>query len=153
MLSESGVEIEGYVPYNSYILSIPKTFERTKLSNLGGIDVVSFSAENKSSGPITLGIAENQWQFSSILDLQVECYVSVNKSEIEKNLRQFGIPARHGTHERTYSIKVKYKDLKTLVELPFVKYVELSPGVPVPDDTKGRSLHRSNAINTDSTAA
>ena len=149
ILENAGVKLEGYIPYNSYILSFSNPSQRSFLSGLKAIDVIVLSSKNKLSKPLILGMASNKWRGDEPMDLLVECYLSVRGSTEENKLKELGPTSVYGTHKRTYSVQIQYNKLNTLINLPFVSYVELSPGKPVPDDTKGRSLHRTNAINTE----
>lgn len=147
-LEAAGVKFEGYIPYNAYLLSFPTSFKRNLLSDHKATHVVTLSLENKISKPLAAGIAANEWQPNEALDLLVQCYLSVNQKEVETDLKKLGIANTYGTLKRTYSVQARYENVKAIINLPSVKYVEIAPGKPVPDDTKGRSLHRSNTINT-----
>lgn len=148
-LQQAGFTLEGYIPYQSYLISFPKRISKSVLSQLGASHIISLSLENKLSKPLAEGLANHQWGNKEEMDLLVDCYSSVSKQGEEIKLKELGQVNSYGTHARTFFVKTKFENLATIASLPFVKYIEIEPGVPVPDDTRGRSLHRSNTINTD----
>jgi len=147
-LKAEGIVLEGYIPYQSYLLSIPAAFAKEKLATFQATHIITLSEENKLSQPLLAGIKANQWIADEPMELVVEYYSSVSIARIERELSQFGISSPYGTQKNTRLLKTTYSKVAGLVQKPFVRHIEIEPGIPVPDDTKGRSLHRSNAINT-----
>lgn len=147
-LNAEGIVLEGYIPYQSYLLSIPVSFAKEKLASLQVTHIITLSDENKLSQPLLAGIKANQWNPVDPMELVVEYYSTVSIARIERELSRFGISSHYGTQNNTRLLKTTYSQLASLIQQPFVRHIEIEPGIPVPDDTKGRSLHRSNAINT-----
>lgn len=150
MLEVQGVAIEGYIPYQSYLLSFPTSFQRNQLEIIGATHCIRLSAENKMS-PLLLAEGKTQkWKAQELVDFVVDCYNAFPDNRIEASLRSLGtIRPVADPDSRALLLQMEFGKLDQLLALPFVKFVEVDPGKPVPDDTRGRSLHRSNVINTD----
>lgn len=148
-LEAEGLKLEGYIPYQSYLISFPKGASKSLLTTLGASHIITLSMDNKLSKPLSEGFVSQQWGPKDELDLLVDCYTSVTKTSEENRLKTLGAVSHYGTQDRTFLVKTKFENLAKLAALPFVKYIEIEPGVPVPEDTRGRSLHRSNTIDTD----
>lgn len=148
-LEAQGVVMEGYIPYQAYLLSLPVSFPRNQLLQLGARNVISLSVENKMSPLLLAETQARKWTPSETLNLVVDCYNSFPDARIESSLRMLGAFRPNDPERRAVFIQIESHKLDQLLALPFVKFVELDPGKPVPDDTRGRSLHRSNFINTD----
>ena len=147
-LQADGIQLEGYVPYQSYLLSIPVSFARQKLANFQATHIVTLSPENKASQPLWNAFNGSRANQEESLELVVELYESVSIARVEKELNAFGGSSPYGSQKNARLLKTTVSQVASLLRKPFVRHVEIEPGVPVPDDTKGRSLHRSNAINT-----
>ena len=148
-LQSLGIQIEYYIPYKSYLLSIPVGFSKSKFAEFQLINVINLSFENKMSSPILEQIGNHESDENLQTNFLVQTYQSINLLAMETELKKFGKIEPFGSLKRTYLLKTQFKNIRLIGNLPGVKYVELAPGTPVPDDTKGRSLHRSNTINTD----
>ncbi len=148
-LEASGIQLEGYIPYNSYLVSFPAQLDKSILQNFNVLNVISLNPENKVSKQVLKKWNSSELTGSEDLEILVECYISVSKTLIEKSFKPFGLVSPYGTHKRTYALKVKSSQLRQITNLPFVKYLEIAPGKPIPDDTKGRSLHRNNTLDND----
>jgi len=138
-LLSAGVQIEYYIPYKSYLLSIPKIFDKARMAAMNPVNVIRISMENKLSGPILDDLKNNEWQEYQQVELLVQIYTSVNASLAISEIEKFGAVSPFGTLKSTYSIRTKAKNIRTIASLSQGKYMELTPGTTVPDDTKGRS--------------
>jgi len=147
-LSLYGINNEAYIPYRSWILAIPVAFDRRNLIQFNPVSVVRLSEKNKINKEVALRLLDGTNPDASI-EIQLQTYVSPNRELMEAELRRWAEISFHGTHKSTYDLTLKATLISRLAVLPFVKFIELSPGVPVPEDTRGRSLHRSNSINSD----
>lgn len=141
-----GVKNEAYIPFHSWILAIPIHFNKESILSLNPQQIVSLSVTNKIDRDLSLRLLENT-NPDETLQINLQCYKSLQVSIVEAELNKWSKINPLGTHQRTYEITLKASQVRNLAALPFVKFMELSPGVPIPDDTRGKSLHRSNFIN------
>lgn len=142
-----GINNEAYIPYHSWILAIPANFDRRNLSQFHPLSIVKIGEKNKINRDVAIRLLDGNPE--AMLEIQLQTYVSPGKNFMEEELKKWSEISFHGTHKSTYDLTIKAGLINKLAGLPFVKFIELSPGVPVPDDTRGRSLHRSNSINSD----
>jgi hypothetical protein len=147
-LKDFGVKREGYIPEKAWLMAIPVNFKKENLGLFGVSKIVKYSSRNKINRELFLWNSRNL-NPSVLVDIQVVAFKSVSFQTISKGLEKFGKIQKAGTSKASYLIRIKASQIASLANLAFVKVLELDPGVPVKDDTPGKSLHRSNAINVD----
>lgn len=147
----TGIRLLSYVPYNAWFVSIPEGLTRSALAGLPVRTLVAVPNSAKMSALLR----NNDFPAHAIpspgkLDITIRLFADVQVSQIEnqlKGLRFELLMARPAQH--CVTVRISTSDLPTVVTLPFVKYAEPITPAGEPEDTRGRSLHRSNAINTD----
>ncbi len=138
-----------YIPNNTYLFFVPNEVPISFLQNSGVRSVVSVDGEFKLSSELRTNNIPN-WakQGTSILvTLQFHDFVSVEFVISDLATQQIGIKQQYkGSHN--IDLIIPENCLEELSNLPYVKWVELIVAPDSPDDTRGRSLHRSNGLDT-----
>jgi PKD repeat protein len=147
-LERGGVRLLDYLPENAYIASIPKNYDLSQLTQKGAQcfwvpdERVVYSPELYTRKFPPHAMVGNK------IEVVVKPYSDIPKTEIEGILgRNFEL-VNEFPHPYLVRLRVEAADLDRLLRFPFIQYVEPIAPSPTPDDTEGRSLHRSNAINT-----
>jgi hypothetical protein len=150
-LESLGIEFLGYIPNRAYIAAIPGTFE---LGTLAGYDVRSI-----------VDIIPEFKQAPSILDQEYPEYALFEDGQIGLVLSYFdNIPFNACvaeldpyTRETIQSnpmggyqiVKVDIADLGSISSSPYVKYVDVHFPDGEPENYTGKTLHRSNILDSD----
>ncbi|MEY4594505.1 MAG: hypothetical protein RIQ47_915, partial [Bacteroidota bacterium] len=150
-LTAAGIRLLSYVPFNTWFVSIPEAFDFTTIAGLPIRTIVTVPSAAKMSTSL------NNRDFPNyavpgpgLLDVTVQLYKDVNFAAIENELKTSGFELLFVRPVlKTFSLRIDRAKLSNVVALPFIKYVEPITPAGEPEDVRGRSLHRSNAINTD----
>ena len=149
-INASGIILNSYIPYRAYICAIPSDFNRDNLSGLNAYSVINWNQQMKLNNKI------NGQDFPAHTKIEkghadVAVYYQQNISH-DRAIPLFEssgyriIASRVELHSVT--IRLPFEKLNDLTSLPFVYFVEPVSGPSTKDDTEGRSLHRSNVINS-----
>ncbi len=149
-LKNKGIVLEEYIPNFTYLASVNVSGQINNLQSFAIRTIIDIPYQSKLDADLL-----NKTIPSHAIDkggnilvnvlFQKKCDVALAKQNlIEKGFNILSF------EEQTQVIKlsIKQDDIVKLASLPFVSYAECIPPIPTPDDTRGKSLHRSNAINT-----
>ena len=138
-----------YIPHNTYLFYTPNEVPVSFLQNSGVRSVVSIDGEFKLSSELRTGNIPN-WAkqgTSIIVTLQFHDFVSLEFVSHDLANLQIAIKQQYkGSHN--IDLIIPDNCLEELSNLPYVKWVELIVAPDTPDDTRGRNLHRSNGLDT-----
>jgi len=149
-LLNSGVKLLNYLPYNAFIVSIRSGTDLSSLFNFNIRSVLRLEPIQKSSRAIRENnIPSYAISKQGFIDLIVQYYSDMDQSTVLNKFaeRSFEIikVINVGSQLR---VRVPKDKINELLLFPFVKYVEEIEAPSEPEDTRGRSLHRSNLISS-----
>ena len=145
----TGIKLLGYVPHNAYYVAIPEGLNLSVMMQFNPRTMITITAQDKMSNQLRYGNIPDQIRNKNgTINLTVLYYPNISPTLVKQDLGAIGCTVLESFDESfQVSINVRESDWGALAQSAFVKHIEpLFP--PVADDTKGRSLHRSNAINT-----
>jgi len=150
-IEQSGITLIEYIPNNTYISSIPIHYQ---LSNLKKIKLRSISEIHLlyKTHPDLIEYPYPDWALvdNNSIDLSLKYYQNLSFKKIESEIRKENITIIGITEEfNSLTVRIPVADILRIASFPFVSYLAPVPPPSFPDDTRGRSLHRSNAIDTD----
>ena len=150
ILSEKDIQLLEYIPDNTYLASLPQNINKNFLSSLGVINIEDFDLKYKTSHRLDRGNFPKWAYDGQKLSLSVLVFKEIPVEKVISSLESIGVSISHiYKHAKMFDIQLLENKLSTLIDLPFIRFVDLisEPGVPESDD--GRNLHRSNAIDND----
>ncbi len=150
-LEASGFRLLDYLPNYAWFVSIDRNADLKLLNSFGARSIIPVEAEMKkpqlndiSNIPTIARKGKNN------LLVNLNFYADVTKEIAINTLSINGFEiVDFGKNDPTIKVLVSINDLDRLASLSSVYFISPDEGDPVPDDTEGRSLHRSSAINTD----
>jgi hypothetical protein len=146
-----GLELLNYLPYNAFFASIRMGTDLRNFDRFNIRTMLPILNDYKSSR----AIREKNFPDYSIpregyIDLIVMYYSDMDLLVVENEFNQRDFEVLRSFHPgHQVRTRIAINRLESLLSIPFVKYVEAIDAPSEPDDTKGRSLHRSNMINSD----
>ena len=146
----TGIKFCGYIPHNAYYISIPSGYNLNQLVPFNPRTIITMNASDKMSNQLRYGnIPDNSRNKNGSVNISIQYYSSLSPDHVRQELAAKGCTILESFDESfMVSVSMNEPDLLSIAGCAFVKHIEcLSPSAA--DDTKGRSLHRSNAINTD----
>ncbi|MBL0048702.1 MAG: S8 family peptidase [Bacteroidetes bacterium] len=146
----SGIAFLGYIPSNTYYVAIPITYNLEQLKAFQARTILPIDINSK----LTLRLRENDIpayaKKGGNVDLIVQYFKNLSFATVSAELSARGCTVLSNyAGTQLITINVAENNWKNIAQLPFIKFMQVIDDVPVPDDTKGRSLHRSNVINSD----
>ncbi len=148
-LVELGIRLSAYIPHNTFMAAIPVTLDKTRLRGLGIVSVFQPAVEQKISRNLIGGAQAWAVNAPGTVDLDIQIQQALNLDAILPLVEAYGTLL--GRHDANHTLTVRIPDnqVRVLASEPWVFYVNTIAAPSVKDDTKGRSLHRSNVINSD----
>ena len=148
-LRQSGVLLLNYLPKNAFLAAIPVRYDRARLNEYNVTAVYALSPQQKVSKLILGGFQAWAINAPGTVDLNVQYQANLPLNMILTAARKHGQVLGTFEEARTVQLRVSDFSLLTLAAEPWVNYVNTIPAPGEKEDTKGRSLHRSNYINSD----
>lgn len=151
-MERSGIRLFNYLPDLTYMASFDVTANLATLSNAKIHAIVQFNPSWKLNKDLYAG-QYPAWSLTQAgkVDLVVRYHKGLNSDlVIQALLNQGASLIRRYDYSNWVEIRINEGKHMDIASLPFVNGLEPIAPPSVPDDEKGRTLHRSNAINSDS---
>jgi len=148
-IKNEGIELLEYIPNKTYVASLPLDFDLNKLEELNVRSIQNLAQDWKISTDLNLDVFP-EW---AIQGDQVEVMVKYHNNLRHEDILSFCSAddiqvIKHNGYNNFLLASISQDAVQEIASLPYVAFVELRPAPDVKDDTGGRSLHRSNAIDT-----
>jgi len=149
-LKANNVELIDYIPQRTYLVFTPSGVSASLFKDNNARGIVPVEGRFKLSENLKNGNIEPHAIQGDNLLVTLEFHKTVSTEFVINDLRS-----------KQISVKQQYKGanlidliipnncLEELSNLAYVKWVELIVAPSIPDDTRGRSLHRSNGLDTE----
>ncbi len=150
-LLHAGINLLNYIPNNAFFASVEEGADLTSLKDYDIRTVLRIENVQKSSRAIRENnIPDYAIRQAGFVDLIVQYFsdMNVNTVNAEFASRKIEIIKSYEANHQV-RIRIPLNLIPDLLQIPFVKYVQEIESPSLPDDTQGRSLHRSNMINSD----
>ncbi|MFN5323514.1 MAG: S8 family serine peptidase, partial [Bacteroidota bacterium] len=151
-LESAGIKLYNYLPDKTYMATIQVNADLSILNTAQVHSLIPFEPQWKLNRDLSSGTYP-AWAVKErgTADVIVRYHKGINADRVVESLIAAG-----GSLIRRYDysnwVEIRIAEGKHLefAALPFVNGMEPIAPPPVPDDEKGRTLHRSNVINSDS---
>lgn len=148
-MRNSGLVVMDYIPKNTFMTAIPVRYDRTRLAAFGVRAVIKQEQNHKISRNIIGGFQDWAIKEKGTVDLNVQYQANVSLPAALAAIAKHGTVLGHNAQNRIITIRAGEFSLMALAAEPWVFFINTIAAPSVKDDTKGRSLHRSNVINSD----
>ena len=146
-----GVEIIDYLPNYAFVVSLPAEFDFTKLSGFNLRSISDILPEYKQD-PYILDKNYPDWALreNNQIDIIVTYFSNVSfqhaSAEISNYINEF---IQDNEIANNQIVTANISNLESIINLPFVQFVEplYPPGEP--ENYTGKTLHRSNVLDSD----
>lgn len=149
-LRRNGLELLEYLPLNAYLTYAFSPSEVT-VSSLNIRSIIAFKNAYKSNPELYADLFPDYIQREGDrIALLVDKQINITISELEADLINSGAQIlSRSTNNEFLEIEIGQSNWKSILDLSTVKFVDYVPAPPVKDDTRGRSLHRGNMLDSD----
>ncbi|MBL4593284.1 MAG: S8 family serine peptidase [Flavobacteriales bacterium] len=151
-MSNNGIELLSYIPNNAFICSINKSVTSNDIANFDIRSIIHLMASHKISKELTVDkLPKHAMIGKDVIQLKVKYYLSADKIKLANYIRNSkGKVVSALDQINTLYIEYNSEKIEVLASCNLVQWIEAISSPDVKDDREGRSLHRSNAINTQS---
>ncbi|MFT5237235.1 MAG: hypothetical protein ACI9M9_000827 [Flavobacteriaceae bacterium] len=142
-----------YIPNKAYLFKFPQNTSISLLQDHGVRGIQAIAGEYKLSSALKNG-NYNDWALDGdniLVTLQYHDSVSAEYVIGDLANQQINVVEQY-KGSNNIDLSIPNNCLETLSNLPYVKWIELIVAPSVLDDTRGRSLHKSNGLDTQTTA-
>lgn len=149
LFKQNNLQLLEYIPQRTYLFYFPENTSVTFLRNNGVRTIVPVNGRAKLSAALKSG-DYNYWAMDGdniLVTLQFHKNVT-DTYAINQLAQQQIIVKENFKGQNMLDLSIPNNCLEALSELSFVKWVDLVVAPAVPDDTRGRSLHRANSLDT-----
>lgn len=145
----NNLELIEYIPNKTYLFYFPNSTSISFLINSGVRSIVPVDGQYKMSSNLKNGII-GDWAIQGdqiLVTLQFHKYVSVDYVITDLARKQISVNQQY-KGSNNIDLSIPNNCLEDLSNLPYVKWVEVLVAPSIKDDTRGRSLHRSSNLDT-----
>lgn len=142
-----------YIPHRTYLAFFPKNTNIGLLRNNGVRSIVPVPANAKISNSLKNPPYDAYAMDGNNILVTLQFHKNVSADYVIQQLAEKQIAVKQ-QYKGSNNIDLSIPDncLEELASQPFVKWVELIVAPSTPDDTRGRSLHRSSNLDTQTSA-
>jgi hypothetical protein len=144
-LKEAGVELLEYIPEKAYVAAVEKPLEQFSLKSSGVRSIIPINPAYKTG--IEPAKLQNK---NSILELSVSIYRSTSPDSCISRLMKLGYEIISADKKEyfVFELKIAVSKIPELISLPFIKYIELKPEVPVNFNKGSLNNSRGNVLQS-----
>jgi PKD repeat protein len=149
-LEQLGVVFAGYVHHQTYLVLLPSSFALSNLVSLAPRSLMAPAPQWKMHRNL-LERPFGDWAVQGdLVDLQLQLYPTISIETGIGLCEKAGMQVlQKGIQNGFLAVRVPQDQLESIAKLPFVRWIELQPEPSEPEDLNGRSLHRSNLLDSD----
>lgn len=145
----NGLNLIDYIPHQTYLFHFPNTTSIELLRNSGVRSIVPVEGRFKLEKDLKNRIYPDYAVRGNELLVTVQYHQNVTEGFVINQLatEQISVVAQY-TGSNNIDMAIPNNCLEDLAQLPYIKWVEYVVAPSVKDDERGRSLHRSNSLDT-----
>ena len=148
--AERNLKLIEYFPDQTYLFYAPANTNISFLQQSGVVSIIPIENNFKKSAQIKLNNIDSYAMQGNNVLIMLEHYDFISKDFVVEQLLNMGsitIKENYKTSSML-QIAVPYGQIDAITSQPFVKWVELVPAPAVKEDIRGRSLHRSSNLDS-----
>lgn len=148
-MQKEGLLLMDYLPKNSFITAIPYRYNRTGLTSFGVRSVVTLLPVQKISRYILGAFPEFCRNQKGYADITLQYHANIQNTRALNLASTFGKVLATRPENHVIDLRIPENSLYLLATQDWLLYVSAIAAPSQPEDTKGRSLHRSNVIDSE----
>lgn len=149
LFKQNNLQLLEYIPHSTYLFYFPQNTSINLLKNNGVRSIVPVKGNAKLSAKLKSGDYDYWAMEGNNILVTLQYHENVTDTYAINELgRQQIIVKENYKQQHMLDLSIPSNCLENLSNLPFVKWVDLVVAPAVPDDTRGRSLHRANSLDT-----
>ncbi len=149
IIRKSGIQLLYYMPYHAFMAAIPAGYDRSLLKGFNVRSVVKQDPMQKLHALLLAGVPAHAVNEKGTADIRVQYHRNISGPTATAEAALLGeiLDTRHAN--RVITIRMEAEEISPAAGQHWISYMEPVAPPSYHDDFRGRSLHRSNAINTE----
>jgi len=147
-IEASGLVLLTYIPKNTFMTAIPSRYNRQQLSGFNVRSVVSLKDVQKINKNILGAFPEYCISEKGSADVTLQYMGNISHERALQLAAPSGKILASNPVNHVIDLRIPDNSLRALAAQTWVYYVSAIEAPSFPEDTKGRSLHRSNTVNS-----
>tara|TARA_B100001146_G_scaffold225257_1_gene249109 strand:+ start:35483 stop:38185 length:2703 start_codon:yes stop_codon:yes gene_type:complete len=141
-----------YIPHYTYLFYFPANTSIDYLKDRGVRSIVPVEARFKIAAPLRTGaIQDHAWENGNVV-VTLQHYEFVSKQAVLNDLAALQVNVRAQYNDSNIiDASLPVEKVTELAQQPYIKWVETIVGPDIKEDTRGKSLHRSSGLDTQTT--
>jgi len=146
----TGAHVIGYVQFGAYLVLLPQNFDFQKIDAFSPRSVLPVKSEWKMAHSLREQPFGAWAVRGDYVDVNLQVYPSLSIAEGAALCRKHDLEViKEGTQNGFVQLRIHKDKISEVAAMPFVQYLELVPPPGQKEDSRGRSLHRSNLVASD----
>jgi len=147
-MEQKGIRLLGFIPSNTYIVSLPTSLTAKALSQAGVRSIWKMDAQKRMSEEVqTRSLPDWAIEKGQAL-LIVEYFKDIDQALVVESLEMQDIRVMQSNGVNNYlQVSIPLDRLEEIAQLPYIAGVEPILPPATKDDRRGRSLHRVNKLD------
>jgi hypothetical protein len=148
--AELGIKLIEYFPHQTYLVYFPENTQISYLQQSGIVSIIPIEDNFKKSSQIKSNNIDAHAIEGNRVLVMLEYYDFIDANFVISELTRIPSVSIKEDYKSTNLMQVAIPEgqMDAVVSRPFVKWVELIPAPGEPEDVRGRSLHRSSNLDT-----
>jgi len=151
-LLTNGIILGDYIPYKTFMAAIPAQLDKNRMRQFDIRAVVALQPLQKVSKLLMGDVPEYARLSNGKVQLRIQYQANISSDHAVQLALAIGKVEGVTAINRILSLTADGAAIQKIASLPWVYFIEPIAPPSTPDDTRGRSLHRSNVINTELSA-
>jgi hypothetical protein len=148
-LKQNGILFLEYISNGTYLAFIPSAFPKQNLPIYGVRGVLPISNNLKTTASLRNGDMDNWAMDGNRIKLDIMAYDNIDLSSMIPDLTSRNIQIiEYNKGANIATVSILQTEMDNLVSLPYIQWVEQIAAPSEKEDTRGRSLHRSSNLDT-----
>jgi hypothetical protein len=152
-LKANGVLFLEYISKSTYLTYVPNSFSNSLLVEKGVRGISTITSNLKTTAGLINGDIENWAIDGQRIILNILVYDNISLESVVSDLLLENVQIKEKNKgSNIATISILESDFEKICKLPYIQWVEQIPAPAKKEDTRGRSLHRSSNLDTQTSA-
>lgn len=148
-IETAGIKLLEYLPKNAFNAAIPIGLNKQLLSGFNVRSVTNQSFEQKLSVSMLGDYPAYAVPAAGMVDVRLQFQKNISIQEAQLIAASYGKVLSSTEINNMVEVRMPQQSVASVLQQPWLFFIDLTSPPSVKDDLEGRSLHRSNVINND----
>lgn len=145
-----GLELIDYIPHKTYLFYFPASTDINYLKDAGVRSIIPVSTNLKQSYNVKNDIIEDWARENGNVLVNIQYHDKLGSDAVIQEVSIIPSLSIREDYKNSniMQISIAFEDIERLADIPYIKWIELIPAPDVKEDDRGKSIHRSSNLDT-----